>query len=87
MSSDFLTQQNEAMLNRLVCSDFARRTNNQITEKQKERLTKTVHHYIGEVYSANPNGSVKQLNTEVLRVVVTDFNSYLKILFIAILNS
>jgi len=77
MSSDFLTQQNEAMLNRLVYSDFVRRTNNQITEKQKERLTKTVHHYISEVYSANPNGSLKQLNTEVLKVVVTDFNSYL----------
>ena len=77
MSSDFLSQQNEAMLNRLIYGDFVRRTNNQINEKQKERLMRTVHHYIGDVHSANPNASLPNLNKEVLRAVVTDFNSYL----------
>jgi len=77
MSSDFLTQQNEAMLNRLVYGDFVRRTNNQINEKQKERLMRTVHHYMGEVNSANPNGSLPAMNKEVLKAVVSDFNSYL----------
>jgi len=77
MSSEFLTQKNEAMLNRLVYGDFVRRTDNQINEKQKERLMRTVHHYMGEVNSANPNGSLPAMNKEVLKAVVTDFNSYL----------
>jgi len=77
MSSEFLTQKNEAMLNRLVYGDFVRRTNDNINEKQKERLMRTVHHYMGEVNSANPNGSLPAMNKEVLKAVVTDFNSYL----------
>ena len=74
---DFLNQQNESMLNRLVYSDFMRRTNGAINEKQKDRLVRTVHHYMKEVYSANPKGNVQNLNKDVLRSVVADFSSYL----------
>ena len=73
----FLDQKNEAMLNRLVYSDFMRRTEGNINEKQKDRLFRTVHHYMGEVHSANPRGNLQTLNKEVLKSVVADFNSYL----------
>lgn len=76
-SINFLNQQNESMLNRLVYTDFMRRTNGVISDKQKDRLARTVHHYMREVYSANPKDNVQNLNKEVLRAVVTDFNSYL----------
>jgi hypothetical protein len=73
----FLDQKNEAMLNRLVYVDFMRRTDGNINEKQKDRLMRTVHHYMGEVYNGNPRGNVQTMNKEVLKAVVTDFNTYL----------
>jgi hypothetical protein len=76
-NTDFLNQQNEAMLNRLVYGDFMRRTNGNINDKQKDRLMRTVHHYMEEVYSTNPRGNVQAMNKEVLKAVVSDFNSYL----------
>lgn len=76
-SQNFLDQKNEAMLNRLVYGDFMRRTNGSISEKQKDRLMRTVHHYMEEVYSTNPRGNVQNMNKEVLKAVVTDFNTYL----------
>ena len=76
-SQNFLDQKNEAMLNRLLYGDFMRRTNGSISEKQKDRLMRTVHHYMEEVYSTNPRGNVQNMNKEVLKAVVTDFNTYL----------
>ena len=75
--NNFLNQQNEAMINRLVYSDFMRRTNGNINDKQKDRLVRTVHHYMEEVYSANPRGNVQNMNKEVLKAVVADYNTYL----------
>lgn len=75
--NNFLDQKNESMLNRLVYTDFMRRTNNNINEKQKDRLIRTVHHYMEEVYEANPRANIQTLNKEVLKAVVTDFNAYL----------
>lgn len=75
--NNFLDQKNEAMINRLVYSDFMRRTNGNINDKQKDRLIRTVHHYMNEVYSTNPRGNVQNMNTEVLKAVVADYNTYL----------
>ena len=75
--NSFLNQNNEAMLNRLVYGDFMRRTNGSINDKQKDRLVRTVHHYMEEVYTSNPRGNIQNLNKEVLKAVVADFNSYL----------
>ena len=76
-SSEFFSEKNESMLNRLVYGDFQRRTNNSLTETQVSRLQKTVKHYMGEVYENNPNKSMVDLNKETLKVVVSDFGSYL----------
>lgn len=74
----FLSPQNEAMLDRLLYNDFQRRIGGDLTEKQKERLVKTVRHYMNEVYEDQGNQPVPQLNKEVLAAVVPDYLSYLR---------
>ena len=76
--SEFLGNQNESMLNRLVYGDFQRRTNGSLNDKQKTRLVNTVKHYMDEVYYNNPNENLTSMNKEVLGLVVSDFNSYLR---------
>ena len=47
--AQFFNPQNEAMLDRLLYSDFKRRTGGELSEKQNQRLVKTVKHYMTEV--------------------------------------
>jgi len=76
----FFSKKNEGMIQRLLNNDFQRRIGGELNEKQQSRLTKTVHHYMTEIYDnpANQKQSVQVLNTEVLQAVVPDFMSYLK---------
>jgi len=76
----FFSKKNEGMLQRLLNNDFQRRIGGELNEKQQSRLTKTVHHYMNEIYDnpANQAQPVQVLNTEVLQAVVPDFMSYLK---------
>jgi len=76
--SQFFNAKNETMLDRLLYADFQRRTGADLTDKQNQRLVKTVKHYMTEVYSKSPDQSVQYLNKEVLQSVVPDFMSYLK---------
>jgi hypothetical protein len=74
----FFSPQNEAMLDRLLYNDFQRRIGGDLSEKQKERLVKTVRHYMNEVYEDQGSQPVPQLNKEVLAAVVPDYLSYLR---------
>lgn len=76
--SPFFSSQNEAMLDRLLYNDFQRRIGSDLNTKQKERLVKTVRHYMGEVYEQQGEQPVPVLNKEVLGAVVPDFLSYLR---------
>lgn len=76
-SVDFFSDKNEAMLDRLVYSDFQRRTSGDLNDTQKTRLVKTVKHYMSEIYEKNNGASIVELNKEVLKMVVSDFGSYL----------
>lgn len=76
--AQFFNAKNEAMLDRLLNSDFQRRTGGDLNEKQHKRLVKTVKHYMTEIYSKNPNQSIQFLNKEVLQSVVPDYMGYLK---------
>ena len=66
------------MLDRLLYSDFQRRVGGELTDKQKDRLVKTVKHYMTEVYAKKPGESVQFLNKEVLTSVVPDYMAYLR---------
>lgn len=74
----FFNPKNEAMLDRLLYADFQRRIGGDLSEKQKQRLEKTVKHYMTEAYAKNSNESVQFLNKEVLTAVVPDYMSYLR---------
>ena len=74
----FMGPQNEAMLERLLYQDMQRRIGNDLTEKQRERLVKTVRHYMREVQEKLPGESVQFKNTEVLKAVVPDYISYVR---------
>lgn len=73
----FSSPQNEAMLDRLVYQDFQRRLGSDLNERQKQRLVKTVRHYMEQVSAALPNESIQTQNKEVLSAVVPDFMSYI----------
>lgn len=66
------------MLHRLLITDFRRRVGNELSDKQDERLTKTVRHYMREVYSKNSKEPIQYLNKEVLTAVVPDYMSYIR---------
>ena len=74
----FLTPQNEDMLGKLVYQDFQRRLGEDLSDKQKQRLLKTVRHYMGEVHQEIPQESIQNKNKEVLNAVVADFLSYIQ---------
>jgi len=76
--SEFLTQKNETMLDRILYSDFQRRNGGDLTDKQKDRLIKTVHHYMMEVSDKNKSGVLTDMNKEVLGLVVQDMTAYLR---------
>ena len=73
----FLTPQNESMLGRLVYDDFHRRIGGDLNDKQRQRLGKTVRHYMNEVAQSMPGAPLKVKNQEVLSAVVPDFSMYL----------
>jgi hypothetical protein len=74
----FFSTQNEAMLDRILYNDFQRRIGGDLNEKQKERLVKTVRHYMNEVYEEKGEQPVPIMNKEVLAAVVPDYLSYLR---------
>ena len=58
----FLSNQNEAMLGRLVYQDFQRRLGSDLNEKQKQRLVRTVRHYMNEVGQGLPDAPLQAKN-------------------------
>lgn len=75
---NFFSPNNEQMLDRLLYDDVRRRTGSTLDERQKQRLVKTVKHYMGEVYRVNTNQNMQFLNKEVLTAVIPDYMSYLR---------
>jgi hypothetical protein len=76
--SQFFAKQNEFMMERLLNMDFQRRIGGELTDKQKERLNKTIKHYMTEVYAKNSGEPLQKLNKEVLTSVVPDYMGYLR---------
>jgi len=68
------------MLDKLLTDDFQRRQGAPLTAKEGARLKNTVEYYMKRVYENpdNSNRSVQEMNTEVLKVVVPDFQSYIR---------
>lgn len=75
----FFSDGNRGMLFRLLTNDIKRRTGNDLDDKQRVRLNKTIDHYMREVSShSEPNTGIPNLNKEVLQSVIPDYISYLQ---------
>ena len=66
------------MLDRLLYDDVRRRTGANLDDRQKQRLVKTVKHYMSEVFRVNSTQSIQFLNKETLTAVIPDYMSYLR---------
>ena len=73
----FFSEKNEAMLQRVLYNDICRRTGSDLSERQANRLMKTVKHYMGEIHRVKNGQPASELNKEVLRVVLPDYIMYL----------
>ena len=80
MSSDqFFSSRNEAILERVLYQDIRRRIGGDLSEKQANRLIKTVKHYMGEVHRVQSGArSIADMNKEVVQVVLPDYLQYLQ---------
>lgn len=75
----FFSDPNEQMLLRILYQDIQRRNpNTSLTPKQRERLEKTIQHYMGEVHRVKKGSDMRTLNKEVLTAVLPDFLAYLE---------
>jgi hypothetical protein len=75
----FFNEKNEGMLQRVLYSDICRRMGGDLSERQAERLMKTVKHYMGEVYRVKGESTtVGVMNKEVLQVVLPDYMMYME---------
>ena len=76
----FFGKRNEALLDKLLADDFQRRLGTALSDKETARLNNTVVYYMKEVYSDSDNTgkSLQEMNREVLKAVVPDFQSYIR---------
>lgn len=74
----FFSQNNEAMLQRVLYNDICRRTGSDLNEKQANRLIRTVEHYMQEIYRVQGGkATMAVMNKEVLTVVLPDYLQYM----------
>ena len=73
----FFSEPNEQMLDRLLYDHVQRRSGATLDDRQKQRLVKTVKHYMGEVYRVNTTQNIQFLNKETLAAVLPDYTAYL----------
>ena len=74
----FFSDPNERLLLRVLYQDIQRRNPaTPLSAKHRDRLEKTIHHYMGEVHRVKKGGDLRELNKEVLTAVLPDFLAYL----------
>lgn len=80
MAGEFTSERNVQMLQRILYKDVCRRIGGDLTEKQANRLMKTVQYYVGEVnrVKGRSAGGLPDLNREVLQVTLPDYLQYLE---------
>jgi len=77
-----MNPQNEQFLSEMLYENEKRRLGGDLSDKQKERLVKTIRHYMNEVHQAFPGAdtaaSIRLKNKEVITAVVPDFSAYVR---------
>ena len=78
VKATLFSQKNRDTLRQIVAQDVERRQGLALTEKQQDRLERTVDHYVEEVYAAQGNQPLPLLNKEVIKASAQDFSKYLQ---------
>ena len=77
IEAQFFSQRNKDLLQKALTDDFSRR-GVFMNGQQQTRLSKTLQHYMDEIYEVNGSQSINFLNKEVVSSTVTDFASYIR---------
>lgn len=75
--AQFFNRQNEQQLFNVIAQDFQQKIGS-LTEKQQDRLVKTLEHYMREVWDTNGPMPIQELNREVIGVTAQDYMTYLR---------
>ena len=74
----FFSDNNFNTLQTVLAQDFQERNNISLNDQQQDRLSKTLHHYINQVYQVQGDKPLQTLNKEVLSASAKDFSQYLQ---------
>lgn len=77
VEQQFFSRQNEVQLFNTLAQEFQQKQGG-LTERQQNRLGKTLEHYMREVWDTNGPMPITQLNREALGASANDFNGYLR---------
>jgi len=76
--SALFSDKNYRTLQTVLVQDFEERMGGPLTDPQIDRLSKTLHHYIDQVYEKQRDKPIQVLNKEVLGTCAKDFSQYLQ---------
>lgn len=74
----FFSEKNFNTLQTVLIQDFQERSGVSLNEQQRDRLSKTLDHYLNEVYTKQGEKPIQTLNREVLTASAKDFSQYLQ---------
>lgn len=78
VSTIFFSDKNYGTLQTVLVQDFQQRNGSPLNDQQIERLSKTLNHYITEVYRKQGDKPIQSLNKEVLTACAKDFSQYMQ---------
>ena len=78
VQTTFFSDKNYQTLQTVLAQDFEQRTGEPLSDVQMGRLTKTLDHYLGQVYQKQGEKPLPVLNKEVLSATAKDFSQYMQ---------
>ena len=78
VQSLLFSEKNYRTLQTVLIQDFQERTGTPLNDVQLQRLSKTLNHYMEQVYEKQGDKSIQLLNKEVLGTCAKDFSQYLQ---------
>jgi hypothetical protein len=72
------SEKNFNTLQTVLAQDFQERNGTPLNDQQIDRLSKTLNHYMGQVYQAQGDKPLQMLNKEILSASAKDFSKYLQ---------
>ena len=72
------SEKNHQTLETVLVQDFQQRLQTSLNQQQRERLSKTVDHYLEQVYTKLGDKPIPVLNKEILSASAKDFSQYLQ---------